>query len=1400
MTGRQNEPHTSYYRHSGIRKEAAGIYFKIAGSEFFDGRKNGCCIVPEGQTVFFSGYGYSGDVMEDPVLSFAVKYHLDESDVRKYAQSMEIKNLGGASYAFLEIKRNIRLANSDLSLGGFVKVFSPVKAELYERFGDVDSLREEHVQREMEHRNMMEAASECMEEKAGAERKRLEEFEQMTDEGMDVAYFKAMEANNEARMRDIVNEAARRNGYVSADEFRVAHRAPSYDEEGIDKSMFDVAANKDRIRESLNEQLRMNRDKCRDESAAAINRTLSAIDREKEPTVTIYRAVPKSLNEGKVRNGDWVSLSESYVKQHGEYALNGEYRIMKENVPARNLYWDGNDINEWGYDDRSDYRYKDTGNNRKLNDLMTHDGKGNIIPPSRRFNPRKEDIRFRFIGEKGASNLDMAEEGTARLDNLSVAREMEDAGKEPLSIKMATGWERGADGKWRYEVEDFEIDSKGLARRNRLWSNLPWGKEYDALSDKLFDGVELTEEESARFDDLSERAEELRDTYEANEVRYLDDYVKDEKLFKTYPELKQIRVEIYNAPTSNTGATYYGSQNLIRVNESVLDRADFRSILAHDVQHAVQSIEGFARGGNSVTYRSHLDALKEKRDAWFIIEEFANKRKELEEDASQMDVYDALVNEYHSDGFEFGDGFIPSRNAFDNGFNLWVRGYDKEGYEDAYNEYQSLIGKFGLGGENNRYNELSGEVEARNVQSRMNMTPEERRNTLASETEDVAREDQIILDVAKERTELAGYASSLAEKQGIPVSVINSHADIPSDGIRRLVDKKADIRGWYDISSERVCLYLPNAAGKADIQRTLLHEGVAHYGLRRLVGNENMDVFLDNVYAAASGKIRRNIRETALSQKMDIREATEEYLARLAEKDITPGFREKIKQFLTEILRALGFNIDIRDSELNYILAGSKGNLQCPGTKKLPGFSEVRKNTLLITNKSFATGMTGTPMKITDYIRGLIQLNRVKENPSLIINFENPSERMQLAAVSADPELLMNIDNPTEKVQLLAVSRDPSLFLQIRQPSEKACLLAVSNDPELIQYIREPSDKVQLAAVRQSSNVISHVENPCEKAQLAAVMDSPGLIGRIRNPAERVQLAAVRALPSSISDIENPTERVQLLACNTDFSLIGTVKAPSEKVCMYLVSRDPRVIRHIKTPSEKVQFLAVRDNPANILKIDSPSRNVCLSCLTAVLPAEGAAGRFKENISEAVKSLFTQLGEIGDVYEDLMRKAESMNTHKGGLEATEKAEAYRTRETSKAVQAFRKEAVADFSPAPSKSAAAEKKPATTEQASGEELRFKGGRRELTVKDGKATLTVNGRDFDATRILTDMKAQGVDISRVPAKAMGEMLKGNKTALPGASTKSRFSITKGAAGYGLMAFQAVQQANGMAAQEM
>ena len=72
------------------------------------------------------------------------------------------------------------------------------------------------------------------------------------------------------------------------------------------------------------------------------------------------------------------------------------------------------------------------------------------------------DNRNSLIGEQGAVNLDKAEEATTRLDNLAVAREMETAGKDAKVIKLSTGWERGADGLWRYEIMDDEINQNAI--------------------------------------------------------------------------------------------------------------------------------------------------------------------------------------------------------------------------------------------------------------------------------------------------------------------------------------------------------------------------------------------------------------------------------------------------------------------------------------------------------------------------------------------------------------------------------------------------------------------------------------------------------------------------------------------------------------------------------------------------------------------------------------------------------------------------------------------------------------------------------------------------------------------------------------------------------------------------
>jgi hypothetical protein len=224
------------------------------------------------------------------------------------------------------------------------------------------------------------------------------------------------------------------------------------------------------------------------------------------------------------------------------------------------------------------------------------------------------DKMYQFIGERGASALDLAEEATTRMDNLNVAREMEEAGRDPAIIKYATGWERGADGKWRYEIDDSKIDVS-------VW----------------VDGRETT----------------------------LSDILEHDELFTAYPQLREVRVVFSDDLSDDIWGGYAASTNSLIINTEVIGLGEntLRHVLLHEVQHAIQHIEGFAVGGSTETARDLVDA----RDL---------------SDMSDADIYNALM----------------------------------------------------------------GEVEARNTARRNRLPMQTRLEHLASETEDVAREDQIFLE------------------------------------------------------------------------------------------------------------------------------------------------------------------------------------------------------------------------------------------------------------------------------------------------------------------------------------------------------------------------------------------------------------------------------------------------------------------------------------------------------------------------------------------------------------------------------------------------------------------------------------------------------------------------------
>ena len=353
------------------------------------------------------------------------------------------------------------------------------------------------------------------------------------------------------------------------------------------------------------------------------------------------------------------------------------------------------------------------------------------------FDQNNPDIRYQFVGEKGAAAMDKAEEATIRLDNLAVARDMEKAGKDAKDIKLATGWERGAEGKWRYEILDLKYFGKGDAGYKKARGKQSWSKELDSLSDRIFNGEELSEEEQKRFEELAKEEENFKTDYLNREKPYLSDWVENDELFKAYPDLKRVQIVFTDQMPENIGGIYKDSENTIIVNTNYVD--NISSVLAHEVQHAIQYIEGFAKGGSEESVQDLFDRVHSEYMARVWADELKEKAKEIGEYYNQTAVYDALVNDYK--GFE---DYMPNKEERIKGFNYFVRGY-------ADRSLDNLIEKFRADervsiNSHNEYMKLAGEVEARNVQSRLGMSAEERRRSLAIETEDVERKDQIFLE------------------------------------------------------------------------------------------------------------------------------------------------------------------------------------------------------------------------------------------------------------------------------------------------------------------------------------------------------------------------------------------------------------------------------------------------------------------------------------------------------------------------------------------------------------------------------------------------------------------------------------------------------------------------------
>lgn len=188
------------------------------------------------------------------------------------------------------------------------------------------------------------------------------------------------------------------------------------------------------------------------------------------------------------------------------------------------------------------------------------------------------------------------------------------------------------------------------------------------------------------------------------------------------------------------------------------------------------------------------------------------------------------------------------------------------------------------------------------------------------------------------------YAQRLAKKFNTPIRIVSDIEELPNF----LRSKK----GFYDMATGEVVIVAPNNVGVEDVAATVFHEVVAHKGLREMIGEENYDVFCDEVYNHLKDDLKSGIDGETTRRFMDDpgrgyeynrRVAVDEMFGRLSEKgfeDFTKAERGIWAKLKAKVLEAINKFLGtlklpkwvmLGDNELRYMLWRSHERLRAKG-------------------------------------------------------------------------------------------------------------------------------------------------------------------------------------------------------------------------------------------------------------------------------------------------------------------------------------------------------------------------------------------------------------------------------------------------------------------------------------
>lgn len=280
----------------------------------------------------------------------------------------------------------------------------------------------------------------------------------------------------------------------------------------------------------------------------------------------------------------------------------------------------------------------------------------------------------------------------ANLDSLREAQEMQQAGADMESIRKATGWHEGMDGKWRFEINDSRMQLRTDA------ADIP---NYTTLGE----------------------------------------LVSAPELFEAYPDMADLSVTFHTLEDGQNGG-YSRKFDSIELSRDLKNRPEaLLNSLIHEVQHAIQNREGFASGANPAYWNRRMEngfdsrTAEERREGARLQEQYEQIRESDPQFVAAMEELDAMAPKVPR-----GKVDLNTWEQIEPDPPEWVR-YDErrdqleEQYGDRVWDWYSLRDSIDRNARNggrmptDLYRDTAGEIEARDTAKRRELTAQERRET-----------------------------------------------------------------------------------------------------------------------------------------------------------------------------------------------------------------------------------------------------------------------------------------------------------------------------------------------------------------------------------------------------------------------------------------------------------------------------------------------------------------------------------------------------------------------------------------------------------------------------------------------------------------------------------------------